>query len=84
MQSETKSDNYLSTITTFMVKYSIKSGGLEHGQLAGYHMALAFPSPFFSVQSYGLYAIDVWGGEFTQYQATCYVSKHTMVYDEGE
>jgi hypothetical protein len=26
----------------------------------------------------------VWVGIFTQYQATCYVSKHTMVYDEGE
>ena len=37
-----------------------------------------------SVQSYGLYVADVRGGEFTQYQATCYVSKHTMVYDEGE
>jgi hypothetical protein len=43
-------------------------GPLEHRQLG---MALAFPPPFFSVQSYGLYVTDVRGGTFTQYQATC-------------
>ena len=31
-------------------------GPLEHRQLG---MALAFPPPFFSVQSYGLYVTDV-------------------------
>jgi len=49
---------------------------------AGY--GLGFPATLFPVQSYGLYVADVWGGKFTQYQATCYVSKLTMVYDEGE
>jgi hypothetical protein len=53
----------------------------HYGQLG---ISLAFPPPFFSVQSYGLYVADVRGGKFTQYQATCYVSKHTVVYDEGE
>ena len=53
----------------------------NHGQMG---ISLAFPPPFFSVQSYGLYVADVWGGIFTQYQAMCYVSKHTMVYNEGE
>ena len=56
-------------------------GQTHHGQLG---IALAFPPPFFSVQSYGLYVADVRGGIFTRYKATCYVSKHTMVYDEGE
>jgi len=48
----------------------------NHGQLG---ISLAFPPPFFSVQSYGFYVADVRVGIFTQYQATCYVSKHTVV-----
>ena len=63
-------------------------GGREIGrqpvEITDLGISLAFLSPFFSVQSYGLYVADVRGGIFTQYQATCYVSKHTMVYDEGE
>ena len=27
---------------------------------------------------------DVWEDKFTRYKPTCYVSKHTMVYEEGE
>jgi hypothetical protein len=46
----------------------------NHGQLG---ISLAFPPPYFSEQSYGLYVADVRGGEFTQYQAMWYVSKHT-------
>ena len=54
-----------------------------HGQLG---ISLAFPPPFFSVQSYGLYCtgFDVRRGKFTITRPTCYVSKHTVVYDEGE
>ncbi len=40
--------------------------------------------PFSRYSPTGSTRFDVWVGIFTQYQATCYVSKHTMVYDEGE
>ena len=40
--------------------------------------------PFSQYSPTGSTQFDVWRGIFTQYQATCYVSKHTMVYDEGE
>ncbi len=51
---------------------------------AGY--GLGFPATLFlSTVLRALHTrFDVWVGIFTQYQATCYVSKHTMVYDEGE
>ena len=43
-----------------------------------------FPATLFLVQSYGLYVVDARGGKFITTRPTCYVSKHTMVYDEGE
>ena len=59
-------------------------GGREIGrqpvEITDLGISLAFLSPFFSVQSYGLYVADVRGEIFTQYQATCYVSKHTMIW----
>ena len=39
-------------LTTQVLRLDL--GSLDHGQLG---MALAFPPPFFSVQSYGLYTI---------------------------
>jgi hypothetical protein len=44
----------------------------------------SFPATLFLVQSYGLYVVDARGGKFITTRPTCYVSKHTMVYDEGE
>jgi hypothetical protein len=43
-----------------------------------------FPATLFLVQSYGLYVVDARGGKFITTRPTCYVSKHTVVYDEGE
>jgi hypothetical protein len=56
---------------------------LHEPRTTGY-LLLVFPPLLFSVQSYGLYAIDVQGGKFTTTRPKCYVSEHTMVYDEGE
>ncbi len=33
---------------------------------------------------YRLYRVDARGGKFITTRPTCYVSKHTMVYDKGE
>ena len=45
---------------------------------------LGFPATLFLVHSYGLYVADVRVGKFITTRPMCYVSKHTMVYDEGE
>jgi len=56
---------------------------MQHGQL-GISLTFHFPATLFLVQSYGLYVVDARGGKFITTRPTCYVSKHTMVYDEGE
>jgi hypothetical protein len=38
----------------------------------------------FSIQSYGLYVADARGEKFITTRPTCFVSKHTVVYDIGE
>jgi hypothetical protein len=43
-----------------------------------------FPATLFLVQSYGLYVDDARGAILVSTRPTCYVPKHTMVYDEGE
>ena len=49
------------------------------GYLLGYPAIL-----FLSTVLWALRKLMYGGGEFTTTRHTCYVSKHTMVYDKGE
>ena len=49
---------------------------------AGY--GLGFPATLFLSTVIRALLDLMCGGIFIQYQATCYVSKHTMVYGKGE